>query len=98
MVKEQQLGNIHEVELEAMEERHMGEDEEKKDEDKDNNEASQLREEEEEEESGRGGKKDEEENGKHHAKEDSKREGNDGQVDKTSPIQFSPPNPNFSFM
>ena len=48
VAEEQQLGNIHEVALKAMEDGQMGEDEEKENEDKDDNEASQLREEEEE--------------------------------------------------
>ena len=50
VAKEKQVGNIHEVTLEVVEEGQMEEDKEKEDEDKDDNEASQLREEEEEEE------------------------------------------------
>ena len=86
VIEEEQVGNIHEAVLERVEEGHMGEDEEKEDEDKDDNEASQLREEEEDEE---------EEGNKHHAKENGKKEADDGESDKTSPIQVSPPNPNF---
>ena len=107
VVEEEQVGNIHEAALERVEEGHMGEDEQKEDEDKDDDEVNQLREEneveeeDEDEESGGEGKdqeEDEEEDGKHHAKEDGERERDDGEADKTSPIQVSPPNPNFSFM
>jgi hypothetical protein len=98
VVEEEQVGNIHEAALERVEEGHMEEDEEKEDEDKDDNEANQLREEEEEEEEDEeSGGEGEEEDGKHHSKEDGKGEGIDGEEDKTSPIQVSPPNPNFSF-
>jgi hypothetical protein len=109
VVEEEQVGNIHEAALARVEEGHMGEDEEKEDEDKDNNEANQLREEEVEEEveeeeeeeeedkDEESGGEGEEEDGKHHSKEDDKGEGIDGEEDKTSPIQVSPPNPNFSF-
>ena len=48
VAKEHQVGNIHEVTLEAVEEGHMEEDEAKEDEDEDNGEASQVREEEKE--------------------------------------------------
>ena len=92
VVEEEQVGNIHEAALERVEEGHMGEDEEKEDEDKDDNEANQVREEEEEEEED----KDEESAGEGE-EEDGKREGIDGEEDKTSPIQVSLPNPNFSF-
>ena len=107
VIEEEQVGNIHEAVLERVEEGHMGEDEEKEDEDKDDNEANQLREEEEEEveedeESGGEGeendpKEKEEEDQEEDEEEDGEREGDDGEEDKTSPIQVSPPNPNFSF-
>jgi hypothetical protein len=90
VAKEKQVGNIHEVTLEVVEEGQMEEDKEREDEDKDDNDGSQLREEEEEEEKSGG---EGEEDGKHHAKEDSKREGDDGEADKTSPIQIFSPKP-----
>ena len=83
MAKEKQIGNIHEVTLEAVEEGQMEKDEEKEDEDEDDDEASQLREEEEEEDEG-GGTTGEENDLDERVEEDKE---NEGEADKTSTIQ-----------